>query len=93
MFLKYLKQARVPLNEYEFPNLKIANVQSQLEKFIENPRGSFDRKFKKWLNELLEPPIPRLWPKELIEYIQEITASGKPVEAKIENRVTSNSNE
>jgi len=29
----------------------------------------------------------------LIEYIQEITASGKPVEAKIENRVTSNSNE
>lgn len=29
----------------------------------------------------------------LIEYIHEITASGKPVDAKIENRVTSSSNE
>ena len=29
-FLKYLKQAKVPLNEYEFPNLKISNVQSQV---------------------------------------------------------------
>jgi hypothetical protein len=43
----------------------------QLEKFIEDPRGSFDRKFKKWLNELLEPPIPKIWPTELIEYIKE----------------------
>lgn len=29
-FLKYLKQAKVPLNEYEFPSLKISNVQSQV---------------------------------------------------------------
>lgn len=34
-FLKYLKQAKVPLNEYEFPDNKIANIQSQLEKLIE----------------------------------------------------------
>jgi ATP-dependent RNA helicase DDX18/HAS1 len=34
-FLKYLKQAKVPLNEYQFPPSKIANVQSQLEKLIE----------------------------------------------------------
>ena len=34
-FLKYLKSAKVPLNEYEFPNKKIANVQSQLEKLVE----------------------------------------------------------
>ena len=34
-FLKYLKAAKVPLNEYEFPNKKIANVQSQLEKLVE----------------------------------------------------------
>eukprot|EP01135_Chromosphaera_perkinsii_P007000 Nk52_evm1s659 gene=Nk52_evmTU1s659 len=34
-FLRYLKQAKVPLNEYEFPASKIANVQSQLEKLIE----------------------------------------------------------
>lgn len=34
-FLRYLKQAKVPLNEYEFPLSKIANVQSQLEKLIE----------------------------------------------------------
>ncbi|CAO3610860.1 unnamed protein product [Mucor hiemalis] len=34
-FLKYLKDAKVPLNEYQFPNSKISNVQSQLEKLIE----------------------------------------------------------
>ncbi len=33
-FLRYLKAARVPLNEYEFPTNKIANIQSQLEKLI-----------------------------------------------------------
>lgn len=34
-FLRYLKQAKVPLNEYDFPADKIANVQPQLEKLIE----------------------------------------------------------
>lgn len=34
-FLRYLKQAKVPLNEYKFPSNKIANVQSQLEKLID----------------------------------------------------------
>ncbi|RQX72645.1 DEAD/DEAH box ATP-dependent RNA helicase [Toxoplasma gondii CAST] len=34
-FLRYLKQAGVPLNEYTFPSNKIANVQSQLERLIE----------------------------------------------------------
>eukprot|EP00029_Vermamoeba_vermiformis_P009635 TRINITY_DN4874_c0_g1_i1.p1 TRINITY_DN4874_c0_g1~~TRINITY_DN4874_c0_g1_i1.p1 ORF type:complete len:630 (-),score=216.03 TRINITY_DN4874_c0_g1_i1:309-2198(-) len=34
-FLKYLRQHRVPLNEYEFPQSKIANVQAQLEKLVE----------------------------------------------------------
>ncbi|KAJ2828145.1 ATP-dependent RNA helicase [Coemansia erecta] len=34
-FLRYLKQAKVPLNEYQFPPNKISNVQSQLEKLIE----------------------------------------------------------
>ncbi|MES1912352.1 MAG: ATP-dependent RNA helicase [Cercozoa sp. M6MM] len=33
-FLKYLKQAKVPLNEFEFPSSKIANVQSQLERLV-----------------------------------------------------------
>lgn len=33
-FLKYLKDAKVALNEYEFPNNKIAKVQNQLEKLI-----------------------------------------------------------
>ncbi|KAH3899292.1 probable ATP-dependent RNA helicase HAS1 [Saccharomycodes ludwigii] len=35
-FLRYLKAAKVPLNEYEFPDNKIANVQSQLEKLIKS---------------------------------------------------------
>ncbi|BGP29671.1 ATP-dependent RNA helicase [Rhodotorula toruloides] len=33
-FLRFLKVAKVPLNEYSFPNDKIANVQGQLEKLI-----------------------------------------------------------
>merc|ERR1719354_965058 len=34
-FLMFLKQAKVPLNEYQFPPNKIANVQTQLEKLME----------------------------------------------------------
>ena len=34
-FLRYLRKAKVPLNEYEYPKSKISNVQSQLEKLIE----------------------------------------------------------
>ncbi|QDZ22864.1 ATP-dependent RNA helicase [Chloropicon primus] len=34
-FLRYLRNAKVPLNEYEYPKSKISNVQSQLEKLIE----------------------------------------------------------
>ena len=34
-FLRFLKQSKVPLNEYQFPPNKIANVQSQLERLVE----------------------------------------------------------
>ena len=33
-FLKHLKDARVPVVEFEFPANRIVNVQSQLEKLI-----------------------------------------------------------
>jgi ATP-dependent RNA helicase DDX18/HAS1 len=33
-YLKYLKQAKVNVNEYEFPTHKLANVQEQFEKLI-----------------------------------------------------------
>lgn len=33
-FLRHLKAAKVPVNEYEFPQCKIAKVQPQLEKLI-----------------------------------------------------------
>lgn len=33
-FLRFLKVAKVPLNEYTFPKSKVANVQGQLEKLI-----------------------------------------------------------
>ncbi|KLU92004.1 ATP-dependent RNA helicase HAS1 [Magnaporthiopsis poae ATCC 64411] len=33
-FLTYLKQARVPVVEFEFPTKRVSNVQSQLEKLI-----------------------------------------------------------
>ncbi|CAL1696486.1 unnamed protein product [Somion occarium] len=34
-FLRFLKEAKVPLNEFSFPAEKIANVQSQLEKLLQ----------------------------------------------------------
>ena len=34
-FLRYLKAAKVALNEYEFPERKVANVQGQLQRLIE----------------------------------------------------------
>ncbi|CAK5281649.1 unnamed protein product [Mycena citricolor] len=34
-FLRYLKQAKVPLNEFSFPGNRIANIQSQLEKLLQ----------------------------------------------------------
>jgi ATP-dependent RNA helicase DDX18/HAS1 len=34
-YLKYLKAARVELDEYEFPEQKVANVQAQLERLVE----------------------------------------------------------
>lgn len=34
-FLRYLKGAKVALNEYEFPDSKVAQVQGQLEKLVE----------------------------------------------------------
>ncbi|EIM92831.1 DEAD-domain-containing protein [Stereum hirsutum FP-91666 SS1] len=34
-FLRFLKEAKVPLNEFTFPQNKIANVQSQLEKLLQ----------------------------------------------------------
>lgn len=34
-FLRYLKHAKVPLNEFAFPTNKLANIQSQLVKLIE----------------------------------------------------------
>ncbi|KAJ7293360.1 DEAD-domain-containing protein [Mycena rebaudengoi] len=34
-FLRYLKEAKVPLNEFSFPTDRIANVQSQLEKLLQ----------------------------------------------------------
>ena len=33
--MRYLRKAKVPLNEYEYPKSKISNVQGQLEKLIE----------------------------------------------------------
>jgi ATP-dependent RNA helicase DDX18/HAS1 len=34
-FLRYLKAAKVPLNEFTFPAERVANVQSQLEKLLQ----------------------------------------------------------
>jgi len=34
-FLRYLKKRKVPLNEYEFPEEKLAKIQNQFEKLVE----------------------------------------------------------
>ncbi|GJJ09583.1 ATP-dependent RNA helicase [Clathrus columnatus] len=34
-FLRYLKEAKVPLNEFSFPTERVANVQGQLEKLLQ----------------------------------------------------------
>ena len=34
-FLRYLKEAKVPLNEYSFPDNKISNVQSQVRQDLD----------------------------------------------------------
>ena len=34
-FLRYLQKAKVPLHEYEFPESKLANIQTQLQNLIE----------------------------------------------------------
>lgn len=34
-FLRYLKHAKVPLNEYDFSKAKVSNIQQQLEKLIQ----------------------------------------------------------
>lgn len=36
-FLKYLKEMKVPLEEYEFPPSKIANVQPQVDYPLNHP--------------------------------------------------------
>jgi ATP-dependent RNA helicase DDX18/HAS1 len=54
-FLKYLKEARVPVVEFDFPAKRIVNVQSQLEKLI---TGNY------YLNKVINPPlliIPGTW--------------------------------
>lgn len=35
-FLRYLRQVGVPVSEYTFPPHKVANIQGQLERIIEN---------------------------------------------------------
>ena len=34
-FLRYLKNKSIPMNEYEFPESKLANIQPQFEKLVE----------------------------------------------------------
>ena len=38
VFLKYLKAAKVNLNEYDFPANKVSNVQPALEKLVSRKR-------------------------------------------------------
>jgi hypothetical protein len=52
-FLKHLKEARVPLVEFELPAKKILNIQSQLEKLINS---------NYYLNKVRHHPCPSLPP-------------------------------
>lgn len=70
-FLRYLKEAKVPLNEYSFPADRIANVQSQVcalfydreilaDKFIFISWRDFYRKITTWRN-LLATATDRIY--------------------------------
>ena len=54
-FLKHLKEARVPLVEFELPEKKIMNIQSQLEKLISS---------NYYLNKVRTPDLVQEWSKD-----------------------------
>ncbi len=54
-YLAHLQEARVPLNEYDFPSHKLANIQDQFDKLVERNyylhRAAYDA-FKSYLHVL-----------------------------------------
>jgi superfamily II DNA/RNA helicase len=62
-FLRYLKQAKVPLNEFSFPTDRIANVQSQV-RYSSMSHTTFlmiSKARKAATEELFPPPIRARW--------------------------------
>lgn len=73
-FLKHLKEARVPVVEFEFPAKRIVNVQSQLEKLIGQNYylNKVQAKFAK-LFELFDTNPPHSLPKTATDHTSKPT--------------------
>lgn len=69
-FLRYLKQAKVPLNEFEFPTSKITNVQSQIEKLIEKNyylHSSAKQAYRSYLQAYSSHSLKKIFNVELLD--------------------------
>lgn len=62
-FLRYLKQAKVPLNEYSFPADRISNVQSQAcaTLYLMSPHSLPIAVGKTTPEKLFPPPVSKRW--------------------------------
>ena len=69
-FLRYLKQAKVPLNEFEFPASKITNVQSQVEKLVEKNyylNSSAKQAYRSYLQAYASHSLKKIFNVELLD--------------------------
>jgi ATP-dependent RNA helicase DDX18/HAS1 len=85
-FLRYLKHAKVPLNEYQFPPSKIINVQSQLEKLIEKNyylNQSAKNGFRSYLQSYASYALKKIFDVNELDLKKVAKAYGFPVPPKV----------
>ncbi|KXN72909.1 DEAD-domain-containing protein [Conidiobolus coronatus NRRL 28638] len=85
-FLRYLKHAKVPLNEYQFPPSKIINVQSQLEKLIEKNyylNQSAKNGFRSYLQSYASYALKKIFDVNELDLKKVAKAYGFPIPPKV----------
>ena len=85
-FLRYLKQAKIPLNEFEFSTKKIVNIQSQLDKLVAKNfhlHQSAVEAFKSYLAAYATHTIKQIFNIEQLDIPKVAAAFGFPVPPKV----------